>query len=185
METSGRVLRLSRPSDSIEFIETAAGTGGERCTMKWTLATKGPLVQEHVHMVQEETFEVLSGTLTVVVNGIPQTLQVGQSMVLPKNMAHNHYNEADEPAVFLQTVSPALDCEYMIETLVGLAHDGQLEDGRPGLLQSLVSMKYLESKVFLAGIPVIIQKLLMHVVGPVGRLMGYRAIYAKYSGFEK
>src|SRR5690606_15560417 len=116
-KTSGRVLRLSHPTDSIEFIETSADTNGDRCTMKLTVATKGRLIPDHVHTAQEETFEVISGTLTIVVNGITQTLSTGQSIVLPENMAHNHYNNADEPTVFLQTVRPALDSEHLIETL--------------------------------------------------------------------
>lgn len=185
MKTSGRVLRLSQPSDSIEFIETSADTDGDRCTMKLTVATKGRLIPDHVHTAQEETFEVLSGTLTIVVNGITQSLTEGHSIVLPKNLAHNHFNDSDKPVVYLQSVRPALDCEAMIETLAGLAVDGRLVGGRPSLLQSAVSMKYLDSKVFLANMPVCLQKLLMHFLGPLGRRMGYRAVYTKYSGFEK
>jgi hypothetical protein len=52
-------------------------------------------------------------------------------------------------------------------------------------MQELVILKYLESKTFLADIPIGIQKVLKNVVAPIGRLMGYRAIYRKYSGIEK
>jgi hypothetical protein len=48
-----------------------------------------------------------------------------------------------------------------------------------------VALKYLDSKSYLADIPIGIQKLLMHIVAPIGRLFGYRAIYKKYSGIEK
>ena len=40
-------------------------------------------------------------------------------------------------------------------------------------------------KTFLPGIPIVIQKIAMNIVGPIGRLFGYRAIYKKYSGIEK
>jgi hypothetical protein len=48
-----------------------------------------------------------------------------------------------------------------------------------------VSIKYLDSKSFLADIPLGVQKVLMNTIAPIGRLFGYRAIYKKYSGIEK
>lgn len=53
------------------------------------------------------------------------------------------------------------------------------------MVQELVTLKYLDSKTFLADIPVGIQKILMYTIAPLGRLFGYRAIYKKYSGIEK
>jgi hypothetical protein len=104
---------------------------------------------------------------------------------LPKNKPHNHYNNHDEVATYIQTVTPALDFDYLVETLFGLARDGKSKSGKLGLMQELVILKYLESKTFLTDIPIGIQKVLKNVVAPIGRIMGYRAIYRKYSGIEK
>ena len=106
-------------------------------------------------------------------------------MILLKNKPHNHYNNEDEPVTFIQTVSPALDFEYWMEDIIGLTTDGKIQNGKAGLLQDLVTLKYLDSKTFDSNIPVVIQKLLMTLVGPIGRLFGYRAIDQKYSGIEK
>jgi hypothetical protein len=46
-------------------------------------------------------------------------------------------------------------------------------------------LRYLDSKTYLAALPLGVQKVLMHTVAPVGRMLGYRAIYNKYSGIEK
>jgi hypothetical protein len=72
-----------------------------------------------------------------------------------------------------------------MENVISLTMDGKIQNGKAGLLQDLVTLKYLDSKAFVPNIPLGIQKILMNIVGPIGRLFGYRAIYKKYSGIEK
>ena len=106
-------------------------------------------------------------------------------MFLPKNKPHNHYNNDYEPVTFIQTVSPALDFEYWMENIIGLTKDGKIKNGKAGLVQDLVTLRYLDSKAYLVTIPLVVQKTLMNLVGPIGRLFGYRSIYKKYSGIDK
>jgi quercetin dioxygenase-like cupin family protein len=185
MATKGQVLTNPHTRDIFEFIETSADTSGERVTIKMTLNSRGQLVPEHLHTLQEEHYEVLSGTFTGVYEGQSRELRKGESITLPVNKPHNHFNNSDEPAVIIQTVSPALDFEYFIESLIGLASDGKMPNGKAGLMQELVTLKYIDSKAFLASIPLGLQKVLMNVLGPIGRLVGYRAIYKKYTSIEK
>jgi hypothetical protein len=65
----------------------------------------------------------------------------------------------------------------LIENLVGLAADGKSKNGKYGLVQELVALKYLDSKSYLADIPIGVQKVLMNTIAPIGRQFGYRAIY--------
>lgn len=185
MPNAGQILQNPNTGDVYEFLETAKDTNGERMTLKLTLKTKGELVPNHFHVLQDESFEVLSGKLTIWLDGKTQTLVAGDKITLPKNVPHNHFNNDDETVTFLQTVTPALDFEYLLENLIGLSIDGKMPNGKAGLVQELVTLKYLDSKSYLAAIPVGVQKLLMNIVGPIARLLGYRAIYKKYSGFEK
>jgi quercetin dioxygenase-like cupin family protein len=186
MPTKGQILENPSTGDVYEFIETAQDTQGQRMTLKLTLKTRGELVPNHFHVLQEETFEVISGKLTVWLGGKTHVLSAGDKMTLPRNVPHNHYNESyDEPAVILQTVSPALDFDYLMENIIGLTKDGKMPNGKAGIIQELVTLKYLDSKSYLAGIPVGVQNLLMNTVAPIARIFGYRAIYKKYSGIEK
>ncbi|HEX6432188.1 MAG TPA: hypothetical protein VF008_31065, partial [Niastella sp.] len=73
----------------------------------------------------------------------------------------------------------------LLETIVGLSTDGKMPNGKAGLIQELVILKYIDSKSFLINIPLGVQKLLMNIVAPIGRLLGYRAVYKKYSEIEK
>ncbi len=185
MPVKGQILTDPANQNVYEFIETASDTGGERVVMKATIKQKGRFVPNHMHVLQDETFEVISGKLTVFKDGKVSTIGSGEKVVLPKNESHNHYNSEDIPLTYIQTVRPALDFDFMVENLVGLAADGKSKNGNYGLVQELVTLKYLDSKTFLADIPVGIQKILMHTIAPLGRLFGYRAIYKKYSGIEK
>jgi quercetin dioxygenase-like cupin family protein len=185
MPTQGQIITNPTNGDSYEFIETAKDTNGERVTMKATIKSKGQLVPNHFHVYQDETFEVISGNLTVLLEGVTHVLSAGEKITLPKNIAHNHFNNENKPVSYIHIVSPALDFDYLIENLVGLASDGKSKNGKFGLVQELVSLKYLDSKSYLANIPVGIQNILMNIIAPIGRLLGYRAIYKKYSDIEK
>jgi quercetin dioxygenase-like cupin family protein len=185
MPNKGNIITNPATGDSYEYIETAKDNNGERVIMKASIKTKGQLVPKHFHVLQDETFEVISGTLTVWLDGITQSFSAGEKITLPKNVPHNHYNNEDTPLTYLHTVTPALDFEYLMENLIGLAADGKSKNGKYGLVQELVTLKYLDSKAYLADIPVGVQKILMNIIAPIGRRFGYRAIYKKYSGIEK
>jgi quercetin dioxygenase-like cupin family protein len=185
MATKGQIITNPTNGDSYEFLETSRDTNGERVSMRATIRSKGQYVPNHFHVMQDETFEILSGELTVFYEGNTRVLSAGEKITLPKNKPHNHYNNSDEPVIYLQKTSPALDFEHLVENLIGLAADGKSKNGKYGLVQELVTLKYLDSKAFLADIPVGVQIFLMNTVAPVARLFGYRAIYKKYSGIEK
>ncbi len=185
MPKQGQTITNPTNGDSYEFLETASDSGGARVKMKASIYSKGQLVPNHFHALQDETFEVLSGKLNVILNGEMRIVTAGEQISLPRNIPHNHFNAEDSPVTYIHTVTPALDFDYLIENLVGLAADGKSKNGKYGLVQELVTLKYLDSKSFLADVPVPVQKLLMNLVAPIGRLLGYRAIYKKYSGIEK
>ncbi len=185
MATPGQFFENKNTGDTYEFLHTGGSTAGKQVVIKFRLASKGPVVPKHFHVLQDETFEVLSGKLTIWLDGKKHQLSAGDKMMLPKNVPHNHYNSEDEPVTYIQSVTPALDFELLVENIIGLTQDGKMPNGKAGLLQELVTMKYLDSKSFLADVPVGLQKILMHTIGPVARMMGYRAAYKEYCGVEK
>jgi len=185
MATPGQFFENKNTGDTYEFLHTAASTNGTQVAIKFKLATKGPVVPKHFHVLQDETFEIYSGKLTIWLDGKKHQLCAGDKITLPKNVPHNHYNSEDEPVIFIQSVAPALDFELLVENIIGLTQDGKMPNGKAGILQELVTLRYLDSKSFLADMPVGLQKLMMHTIAPVARLMGYRAAYKKYCGIEK
>lgn len=185
MPIKGQVSLNPTNGDRFEYLETAGDTKGERLVVKATIKGKGQYAPHHIHVFQDELFEVVSGKLMIWLDGETKVLTAGEKILLPKSIPHNHYNNEDIPVTYIHTVTPAYDFEYLIENLTGLAADGKGKNGKYGLVQELVTLKYLDSKTYLANMPVGIQNILSDVIGPVGRMFGYRAIYRKYSGFDK
>ncbi len=185
MPSKGQIATNPLTGDTYEFLETSESSNGARVVMKATVKAKGPVVPNHFHTLQDETFEIISGKLTIWSDGEMTTLSAGEKMTLPKNKPHNHYNNEDVEVTYIHSMAPGLDFDYLVENLVGLAADGKNKNGKYGLMQELVTLKYLDSKSYLADMPIGLQKVLMHTVAPIGRLLGYRAIYKKYSGIEK
>ena len=185
MPTKGQKLVDNFTGDTIEFVETSSDTNGERVTLKVTLKSKGQTVDDHIHLLQEETFKMLSGKMTYFLGGKQYHLNAGEEVVLPKNKAHNHYNTNNEPAEYIQVIEPGIDVDLFLENLFGMINDGKVKDGKLPFLQAMVTGKYLESPSRLASIPSGLQNFLINTIGPIARLFGYRAIYQKYTGVEK
>lgn len=60
----GQAITNPTNEDSYEILETTKDTGGERITIKAVIKGKGKLVPNHLHILQDETFDVISGQLT-------------------------------------------------------------------------------------------------------------------------
>jgi quercetin dioxygenase-like cupin family protein len=185
MPHKGQILTNKLTGDAIEFLETGSNTGGERVTIKVTQKKSGQTIDNHIHVLQDETFKVISGRLTCFQNGKEYHLYSGDELTLSKNVAHNHYSTSEEPAVYIQTITPAMDTDYFFENYFGLLNDGKIKNGKLPFFQAMVTLKYMDSPSFLADIPRGLQKILATCLAPAGRLFGYRAIYKKYTGIEK
>lgn len=89
MPTKGQILTGPTNQNVYEFIETASDTGSERVVMKATIKQKGRLVPNHMHVLQDETFEVISGKLTVCKDGKLHAIGAGEKVVLTKKQTHH------------------------------------------------------------------------------------------------
>lgn len=185
MPNVGQIYKNPQSGDEFEFLETAKSSNGKRVVLRYKVKQKGEFVPNHFHVLQDETFEITKGSLTVWKDGKTFEVSAGNKITLEKGIKHNHYNNSDETLEYIHIVEPALDFDYLLENIIGLTIDGKMPNGKAGLVQELVTLKYLDSKSYLADIPVGIQNLLMNTIAPIARLFGKRAIYKKYSDIEK
>ena len=142
-------------------------------------------VPEHVHRFQEERTEVVSGTLGMRVGGQELLLTPGQKAVGPPGIPHAWWNPSEEEEVrFVSEIRPGVEVETFGETLVGLSRDGKTIGPIPrNPLQLAVLAEEIASWLVLRPV----EKVLFAPVAAlafVGRLLGYRASYLKYSGPE-
>lgn len=186
MAKAGEKIYNPVQGDWIAFRQTAQDTGGELLSAELVVSPRGdnPL---HVHPLQAERFKAVSGTLSIQVGDVRRSLEEGEETVVPPGTPHRWWNEADdEEARVLVELRPALNSEIFFETLYGLARDGKTnESGVPNLLQQAVTLNGVnKSEIYLAWPPIPVQKVFLAALAPVGRLLGYRDYYPKYSEAE-
>ncbi len=84
-----------------------------------------------------------------------------------------------DPLRFRAESRPAGNAQSFFETYCGLAAEGRTDKrGQPPLLQVAASLPFWG--MYLAGPPILAQRLLMAALRPVARLRGYRQRYERF-----
>jgi len=169
--------------ERIVFRKRAADTGGELMEMTLFLAPRGFIAAPHVHPNQEERFEVTGAPVMFKVDGKERLYQPGEAAVVPAGTPHVWWNPSDVEAVTLVQFRPALATETFFETFFGLAKDGKVaRNGLPNPLQmAVLARAYKDEMAAPAPAKWVLDPLLM-LLAPIGRAIGYRPRYDKYSG---
>lgn len=183
-------LRASTRPEPFKVVKGAEDTGGDYVRIKAVLPPSdlpqqglslkrsrwlGDTSREHLHPRQEEHIKVLSGQLRIALNGYEQRLTEGEEITLPPKVPHQHWNATERPARIVIEHRPALQSELIFETVYQSAQDGNAnEEGFPSFLQVAVVQNEYPDHTYTTALPVIVQKGLFMVLGPLGRLLGYR-----------
>ena len=109
-------LAMEMTGEHFRFHTSRRGSTG-RFGFTWTLAAgkKGP--PEHVHPGETESFRVVSGTLRVIIRGVPNDLGAGESIAVPAGVPHAFFNPGSVPAV----VEVSLDGTAMEDQMIPAA----------------------------------------------------------------
>ena len=176
MAIKGCEIRNPEAGQRIKFLQTTNETKGAFLEMISTYEAKSVEPPSHYHPYQEEYIEVISGELSVRMNGEVEILGPGHQLYIAKGMSHAMWNNSDKPASMRWKVVPALETERFLETIMGLASEGKTRsNGRFGLLQRAVTVNRF-SKVFrLARPPYLLQKALFLLLTPIAYLCGCKA----------
>jgi quercetin dioxygenase-like cupin family protein len=86
------------------------GTGVSTCTINYiqTPAGGGSPAGMHVHDV-DQIFYVLSGTMSIEIEGQEHACPPGSLIVFPKGVPHRNWNAGSEPTVHLAFNTPSPD----------------------------------------------------------------------------
>jgi mannose-6-phosphate isomerase-like protein (cupin superfamily) len=156
-------------------------TDGQSLVADLRVRPGGAVVGEHVHPTLDERFTVLSGKIGYKLNGQTGVAEAGDVLNLPRGVPHDWWNAGDEEARVIVQVAPATRFEQMVSTLFGLAREGKTnKKGMPNLLQLAVISKEFEDTVQFVSPPIWVQRILFGLLAPLGRRLGYRAIYPQH-----
>jgi hypothetical protein len=103
--------------------------------------------------------------------------------MLPRGVGHQHHCEDKEDAVVIQTMTPGLDFDYLLEDLFGLGSEGRLQ-GIQYFVYLIVILGKMKSAFVGANLPLSFQKSVAVIVTPIFYLFGYRAVNKRFSGEE-
>ena len=191
MAKAGDVIENPITGERIIFLKTTQETNGDLLRFEYVLPP-GFTISEHFHPHQEERHEVLSGTLRGRVGGQERDYAEGEGVVGPAGVPHAWRNPSSEEELrIISELRPPLVLETIMETSFGLARDGKTtkKQGTPkNPLQLAVLVDEMRGMFYSSAVPVAVQEAflaLFAVAASVGRLLGYKARYPKYSGPEE
>jgi quercetin dioxygenase-like cupin family protein len=180
---AGDTIHNPVTGERIVFYETAADNGGEAVVIETTVAPGGFVAAAHVHPSQEERFEVLRGTVGFQVGRQKQNAGPGARVTVPAGTPHRFWNAGDDVAQFVCEIRPALQFESLLETMFALAADGRTSrKGLPNPLRLAVIANAHFDTVRLPYPPAPLQKLALALGAPLGRILGYGAVYTPAAG---
>src|SRR6187397_1402465 len=164
--------------ERIVFRKTSAETGGQAVVIETFVQPNGFVAAAHVHPSQEERFEVLRGSVGFKIGRKKLVAGPGQRITVPAGTSHKFWNAGDDEAHFVCEVRPALQFESLIETMFALATDGKTNrKGMPNPLRLAVIANAHFDTVRLPFPPAIVQRIGLALGSPLGRALGYEAIY--------
>jgi mannose-6-phosphate isomerase-like protein (cupin superfamily) len=174
----GQTIENRRTGQRMTFLKTWADTNGTLLQIECFSPVTSAREPEHIHPYQENRFRLLKGELAFIVKGKNHVIRPGESICIPKNVAHHFWNCGTTEAQYIQEFVPALKTDTLFETFFALARDGKLnKHGAPHLLQTSLIMLEHNKEIRLASPPWWLQKCLFMLLAPIARLFGYKARY--------
>lgn len=172
MVQAGEIVGNADRSETLRFIQTAADTNGELLEMEATYKPGGTLNPniQHYHPNQDEAFEVVSGEIATLIDGVQRVYSAGEAFDVPRGTVHIMANESEEPAVVRWQVRPALNSEDFLATVWSEAYEK-----RQSPLQLAVLLRAYNRIFRLAQPAYPMQVVVFGLMSIIGRLRGYRA----------
>jgi mannose-6-phosphate isomerase-like protein (cupin superfamily) len=179
MSKRGEVVEHPVTGERITFLETAEETNGEYALLGLRVKAHGFVAAPHVHPRLQETFEILKGTFTFLVDGEKREVNPGEGTTVPAGSPHAWWNSGEEEGVAVIEFRPALKAEEFFETFFGLAQDGKVspKTGLPNVLWLAVILRSYRDFLYLAKPPLPVQRAIVTPLAAVARLLGHKLPY--------
>jgi quercetin dioxygenase-like cupin family protein len=122
------MIALENPitGERFTFTHTAASTDGELLAFDFALRPGGKVPVPHVHPIQAERFEVVSGQVRFRLGLRTFVAGPGEVVEAPPGVAHGFATAGEGEAEMRVEVRPALKMEEMFAEVVALAEAGKL-----------------------------------------------------------
>lgn len=126
----------------------------------------------HTHPVQDESFEVLEGSIQVRAGRDRRELSAGETLEIPAGTAHQMWNPSAPPARVRWTTSPRRRTEEWFRAIDALVRDSA--PAEPSPLGFAVLLDEFSDTFRLAVAPHLLAAPLIKVLAGAGKLRGHR-----------
>jgi quercetin dioxygenase-like cupin family protein len=103
----------------------------------WTPGGSPP--PPHLHPSQDEEFEIRSGRLTAVVDGVKHELGPGDTLQIPRGTPHKMWNAGDETAIAVWRTRPAGRTAEWFATIDRLTEGGTRKPPTPAMAKAVTA----------------------------------------------
>ena len=172
MVQPGDVIENPVTGERITFVRTSEQTGGALAEMDLELSPSAFLAAEHIHLRQDESFEVLDGLIRLRCRGEESVRGAGEKVVVPAGSPHAWAPAGEEGARVRLTFTPGADIEQFFDEFFRLGREGRTD--AKGMPSPIVTARLgLAHDIYLARppVPVPLQRAAFRVLVGAGRLL--------------
>ena len=163
-------IKLRHTGERLELRRILSRDGIEEIQLDGSLPPQRQGPPLHVHFAEDEHGEVLSGTLSAVVDGRELRVSAGESARFPRGSAHRWWNDGDTELVFRGIVTPAVDLDRFLQALFEVINAAPA--GRPSLFY-LAHVLHRHRRTQLALVmPRMLQRVMLPLVVIIGTMLG-------------
>ena len=170
MVQPGDVIENPVTGERITFVRTSAETGGALAEMDLELSPTAFLAAEHIHLRQEEKFEVLEGRIRLRSGGEEVVRGPGKFVVVPAGSPHAWAPDGGAAARVRLTFTPGAGIETFFDDFFLSAREGRTNaKGMPSVLET--ARLGLAHDMYLSGPPVPLQRAAFRVLVGARRIL--------------
>jgi mannose-6-phosphate isomerase-like protein (cupin superfamily) len=163
-------IELRPTGERLELRRILSREGIEEIQLDGSLPPQRQGPPLHVHFAEDEHGEVLSGTLSALVDGRELRVNAGESARFPRGSAHRWWNDGDTELVFRGIVTPAVDLDRFLQALFEVINAAPA--GRPSLFY-LAHVLHRHRRTQLAVVmPRMLQRVMLPLVVIIGTMLG-------------
>lgn len=144
--------------ETITFVKTGKETNGDYTEIICSILAGQNGPGPHIHPLQEEYLEAVSGNLELSADGKKITLEPGQSFTVKANLSHSFANKTNEEIKFKAIYRPGLNIDYfLVQAFDGL---NKLPNPKKPSFQMIVDIDFILKEIpgqyKVAGVPTFI-----------------------------
>lgn len=161
--------------ERVTFTGITRGPDGDRLEAQG-IAQPGAGPAMHVHYLQEEAAEVVSGRLGYqLLGGEEKFAGLGELVMWPPGTGHKWWNAGDTELRFKGWCSPPGNLEFFLGALFASMKEGST--GRPSLFDAAFLLRRYRGEYAMLELPPVVRRVALPILYVIGRVLGK---YEKY-----